>query len=243
MKIAICISGHLRHFTAGYQQFFKNLIKKNQNISFDFFISTWKSKDWRTNEMFFNIDNSIDDINKIYNPIMLEIENEICFDTTEHMKYVTDPSWVKKGPGGVRSKGEHIHAMFYKIKKANDLKIEYENLKNFKYDLVIRTRTDFTFDATIDILSIAPYCHNTIFVPHCDNNAKKDGILIRDVFAMSSSENMNYYAALYSNIDNLVKINKIFRPEPLLYFHLLNKNKLKINEMLENWHIIYDNSL
>ena len=46
-RIAVCLSGHLRSIEAGYENFYEKVIQANPEYEFDFFISTWNSREWR----------------------------------------------------------------------------------------------------------------------------------------------------------------------------------------------------
>jgi hypothetical protein len=238
MKIAVCISGHLRQFEEGYENFYKNIISPNAEHEFDFFIDTWDNQDWRTVKMFESTRSIIDKVISIYSPVSINVEKEIEWDTSEYMKFVANPRWVKKGFGGVRSKGQHILAMYYKIKKCNDQKLKYESQNNFVYDSVIRHRTDLGFNSPINIGEDIVDIDKTIYVPNCDDEARNGGIPIRDVFAISSSKNIDYYSSIFDNMDLIVKESKVFRPEPILDFHLRKNKDVAVEEIKNEWFLI-----
>lgn len=237
MKVAVCISGHLRSFSEGYDYFFKNIIEANPGFKFDFFVSTWDVRDWRTEDRNKHTKNIFEDFNNIYNPVTMDIEDNIVWDTSKYMPHVHNVRWLKKGYGGIRSNGGHILGMYYKIKKSNDLKVSYELKNNFKYDLVIRHRTDFAIEKSINLERILDNAKETIYIPNCDEKARNSGIPIRDVFAVSSSENMDYYSSLFDNIDFIVKKYDMFRPEPMLYNYLSENKDIKTLELINKWKI------
>jgi|10_taG_2_1085330.scaffolds.fasta_scaffold107729_2 hypothetical protein len=240
MKVAICISGHLRQFAKGYANLCKNIVSVNPNCYFDFFIETWETQDWRTVKMFESTENIIDKVSLLYSPVSMNVEKDIEWDTSKYMKFVSNERWLKKGFGGARSKGQHILGMYYKIKKCNDQKSKYEKENNFTYDVVIRHRTDLGFASPILIDEKIDYMDNIVYVPNCDRAAKNGGIPIRDIFAISNSKNIDYYSSVFDNIDTIVEESKIFRPEPILNFHL-NKNKsISVSELENDWFLIRD---
>jgi hypothetical protein len=172
-----------------------------------------------------------------YNPVKIEVEKNITWNTSNFMPHVHNERWLKKGYGGVRSDGGHILGMYYKIKKCNDIKVNHENSNNFIYDLSIRHRSDFAFEGVVDLSEIMKDSKDTLFVPNCDEKAKNSGIPMRDVFGISSSKNIDYYSSLWSNIHNVVKKYDIFRPEPMLLNHLSENKDIKIVEIKNSWKI------
>ena len=239
-RAAVCISGHLRQFQRGFELFNKSIIKPNPTWKFDFFIETWAHQDWRTNEKFQLTHDIVGRVSDTYKPKALSIEPEIEWDTSRYMEFVKNPRWVKKGYGGVRSRGEHILAMYYKILRANELKSKFEEARDFKYDAVIRHRTDFILTQNLILDEHTSDLSSKVYVPLCDQAARQGGIPIRDMFAVSSSENMDYYSSLFTHVDEVVKAGGVFRPEPMLYFYLKNNKNIDVVELTHPWQILSD---
>ena len=234
MRVAVCISGHLRNFKSGYKNFKENFILINSDHTFDFFIDTWDNLDWRNENIFKETADIIPHVKTLYSPIKINVEKFINWDTEEYMKYVSNQRWVKKGIQGKRSKGEHILGMYYKIFKCNNLKKEKEDKDSFKYDIVIRSRTDMGFSSPVK-LDVLANIDEIIYVPQCSKEAKDNGILIRDMFAISSSKNMDYYCDLFNKINEILESTRMFRPEPMLYHYLDKNSKIGIAELENNW--------
>jgi len=240
-NIAICISGHIRSFKEGYECIKKSIVDPNRDFNFYFFIDTWEKIGWRTEEKFQSISNHIEEIKRTYGTDHVFIENEKDWDTERYMKYVSDISCLKKGYKGVRSKGEHIPSMFYKIKSCNDKKTEYEKTNSLKFDLVMRHRTDIKINGEICLSDIFNQSEKTIFVPLGDNPPKfscNKQNHTRDMFAISSSKNIDYYSEVYSNLDTLCMQSGVFRPEVILHQHLQNNDKINIVEVEYSWDVI-----
>ena len=231
----------MRSFEKGYACIKKSLIDPNSDFNFYFFIDTWERADWRTDGKFQSILDVQDKVKDYYNPEHIFIESERQWNTEKYMKHVADVTCLKKGYGGVRSKGEHIPSMFYKIKKCNDRKTEYENKNNLKFDLVMRHRTDIKIDGEIDLSTILEKSLDHIFVPLGDNPPKflcSRENHTRDMFAISSSENIDYYCEVYQRLYSLCEQTKEFRPEIILHKHLKNNDKIKIVEVEYSWDVI-----
>ena len=215
------------------------LIDQNSDrCQFDFFIDTWDLLDWRSSLgplekpdklSFKNLMSTMG----LYNPTQIRIQKNLDFDTSEYVRY------VKQGDVKKNSRGEHILGMYYKILKANALKAVHEVELRFRYDLVIRHRTDFGLkDPLVITDDLVEKCQSTIFVAQPYNKMPS---WRTDVFALSSSKNMDYYSSLFARMDDLVHQNQIFRPEILLYHHLEQPKNLQVEVLPNNWEIIYEN--
>ncbi len=240
-KIAICISGHMRSFERGYSSIKNSIIEPNRDFDFYFFIDTWERLDWRTEGKFQSTLSKKEEIDRLYKPENIFIENEREWDTEKYMKYVSDITCLKKGYKGVRSRGEHIPSMFYKIKSCNDMKLEYENRNNLKFDLVMRHRSDIGIDGKIDLSKVLKFSEDHIFVPLGNNLPKfpcNKKSHTRDMFAISSSRNIDYYSEVYQNLESICEQTGEFRPEVILHQHLQNNDKIKIIEVEYSWDVI-----
>jgi hypothetical protein len=112
---------------------------------------------------------------------------------------------------------ENCVNMFYKIMKCNDLKIQYENNHNFKYDTVVRLRTDTPFQKPI----IFSEHKDKIFIP---NNLDFGGLC--DRFAYGPSDLMDKFCNLFINIKQYFDEGCQFHPETILKYHC---DKLGLN--------------
>jgi hypothetical protein len=116
--------------------------------------------------------------------------------------------------------------MFYSIYKANQLKCEFEQLNNFKYDRVIRVRGDLRI-APIFNLNLFPD-NDTLYVPIIGKYCEEG---INDQIAVSNSNIMDQYCEIYTNIISYYQNNIVIRrPEAILHHHLISKG-IKIQEI------------
>lgn len=194
MKIAICISGLMRTFEETFPSFQKHFLKMNGNV--DIFIHTWNT-------------NTIN-VEKLYHPVKMKIENDIVFPV--HPLMHTKNIHNKRNP-------QNILSMYYKIDKCNQLKCEYEIENNFKYDCVVRFRSDilleenFTINENnLDRISIPKYA---------------DYFGINDQIAYSNSENMNIYSSAFNNLNQYIDDVNMLDPELFLKHHIMTEG-LKI---------------
>jgi len=224
MKTAICFSGHLRSFETTFNYLKETVINP---MNADVFIHTWdiigssasrfKGDGFATNYIV-----DLNKIQKLANPIFFTVEKEtdLFVKVTDDIKILEHEKKYIVGHVGF-----HIN-MFYSIFKANQLKSEYEKIKNFTYDRVIRFRPDIRM-GTLFIPTLFPD-NNKIYVPKI---GKYSDVGINDQVAIGSSHNIDEYCNIYNNIIEYYK-NHVAeaRPETLLKYHLI-QNKINIQEL------------
>jgi hypothetical protein len=239
MRVAVLLSGQMRTFDTVIENLYSNLINP---LNADIFISTWDKRGHShdhgttpnvtvqerathliTREM----------LTQAYktNLIATEIENIEAYEQKmpDELKDIYKNGFVW---AGLKMLGTCVQ-QFYKMQRVNQLKLDYENANNFKYDLVIRCRPDNIMvnpllPRYLDKLSTSIYginCNGTFFPNR-----------IYDIFFYSSSENMDYMAKIYNNIVQLEKHdfdNGLDRRDScrLLYIHakLHNLNVVDID--------------
>lgn len=218
-RVAVCISGYLRSFERTFDRLHTNLLK---NINADVFIHTWdmlgaplRSFDAPLIKM--NTHNVLNKINKIYNPARLVIEHGKNFPISALMH---SKNTDRRDINGVL-------AMFYKIKACNQIKSDFERKHNFKYDCVIRIRSDLMFMTPFNITSNQNM--DKLFIPF---GYDYEGI--NDQVAYGSSAIMDQYSSIYDNIENLLREGEKLNPERLLKSHIT-----KLNLPLERCHMHY----
>lgn len=216
MKIALCISGYLRSF----EQTFPSLQKHFLNFypQTDIFIHTWNTYELK-NSLILN-ENLI---NNLFKPKNIIIEQEKILPTIKEMD--------EKNYCNIRVV-QSVLSMFYKIKAANDLKIAYENQNNFKYDYVIRFRSDLDLKENIILENLNL---QQINIPKLG-----DFQGINDQFAISNSDNMNTYCSIYDKLGYYLQNGPYYlsmAPEMLLKYHLI-KNKIHLNRFALDYDIL-----
>ena len=107
---------------------------------------------------------------------------------------------------------DHQLGMFYGIKKVMEMKQEYEKEHNFKYDYVVRMRTDLVMVSNFgDITQYdSTKLHLNSYNATALINQYKPGTWVQDlgideryvvdIFAMGGSDAMDKYAKVYDNI-------------------------------------------
>lgn len=229
MKIAVCFSGHLRNFNNLLNNFKDKILSLKDQHKIDLFFSVWDTYEpkysWTNQNE--TISNSIyvEDLLKL-NPIKVEVENFNEIKKHFLLKNFTnlDHSNDKILKDGIL----HSTPMFYKIYKANKLKQDYEKLNNFKYDIVIRYRSNLFIDGNIDL-----HINKNILYNKKENDQNLD-----DIFAYSGSEIMNKYSELYLNLSLILNKYKRFGPEQILYDWIINENSIQRKDTSFNINII-----
>lgn len=218
MKIALCLSGQPRYFKSGYEQI-KKVILDVYDV--DCFVHTWWDSSFENTQMEFSPQltygrkyvwekDTLELIKNLYSPKKILSEKQIEFKTFDWCNYgLCTPM--------------NLHSMFYSIMMSNNLKKKYEESENFKYDVVIRCRFDINFKNyklnlnTIDLdrLNAFTIRPSPLGYP-----------IINDQFAVSSSQIMDIYSDVYTNLEKYSTSNEFgaFVGEGVLSHHLYNNN-------------------
>lgn len=161
MKIAICISGHMRCYkqlTSNQKQFFKRM---REFGDVDVFLATWdkqaslgsSSTNWGLQDpSTFGVDIDLDEVKNHYNA-----KDAVMFDndfyTSTHSPLVNSMiTWHAnhKGEHSLNSSWSYngvVHGFkaLFLVYQANILKKKAEYQQDMKYDLVVRMRPDYFF--------------------------------------------------------------------------------------------------
>lgn len=232
MKIAICISGHLRHYQKlkeNFEWFKKNL----QTISdVDVFVATWDKQNtlvsWSHAHGISNVETAkntvnLDEVKNFYKTDFVQLFDYDFYSSDNspiNYKNFTDKPyiWDARGIGG---NVINSSKMFFLIYEANKLKKQQEFTNSKKYDLVIRTRPDYEYNnlSAFEELVIKP---NTIFFAKPYPDSKID-----DQFGMGDSDSMDKYSSCILKQSALFHSNLWGDPENILLnslqgFHKIN---------------------
>jgi len=204
MKIALCFSGQARSFKKGYEYYARNLFPF---YSVDVFIHTWE------------FDNSRELID-LYKPVSYIVEEPLKGDFDKI--YPRAPMPEKWPP-------RFTLFMIYSMEKSCWLKKEHEEKNNYKYDWVIKSRTDYALNVRIPFEKLDS---SKMYIPHCRMVPTRD--FGNDQFAFSSSENMDKRMTIYRNRDLFynqgVQMNGEEMMSAQLKLHgLVGKNLLYVN--------------
>lgn len=220
-KIAILYSGQPRHIKECLNNHLQTFYETNLDCHIDVFAHIWYDEAWIGNHFWEQYQDRgkwetglKEFISEKWNPVKIEYEAPKSFISED---IIPDPRF----PHPVNN----IISMFYSIDKANKLKKEYEEENNFKYDCVVRLRTDEYFLNPIGPL----FSYNMSCINVLDEWAHLD-YGINDHFAFGSSELMDLYLNVYDNFVELCESGAAVNPECILGFNANVKYKLPIEK-------------
>lgn len=213
MKVALCLSGHLREYKKTFGSIKTHIIDK---FSPDIFISTWDKPGYWTSDDSKGVDDRDitypgleKDIVDLYNPVMIDVEN--LDSTIEFITILMDKIVEANRENSQMTtyrwgRPRNIVGMFYKMWRCNKMKSQYETENNFKYDLVIRCRPDLF----IDNYNFTEPKENTIQI-----NIRER--LINDLIFCGPSETMDKICNILPWITDICKTTGcIFDPHDIL---------------------------
>ena len=224
MKIALCLSGQPRFVEEGYNKVHKPFIIGDYEV--DTFIHTWAITEEEVGTRWINAgghpgdeikENTMREYLDTYNPIVFQQEPQIEYEFG---------LYSDRTAPGIRS--DYGASMLYSMYAANKLKSEYEKQNDFKYDIVIRSRSDFR---CFEPIYYENYDLDNIIVPTGCPHPKG----IADSFAFGSSENMDIYNDLFNTWISLMDeyADQRLCWEELLWIHL-EKNNIKFNQEIQH---------
>jgi hypothetical protein len=124
---------------------------------------------------------------------------------------------------------QHVpYSMFYSVKESIRLKQEYENTHKFKYDWAFRARYDFCLETEINLAKLDS---NIMYVPN--NIQVNNGVnnQFNDMFAFSSSDNIDKYGNMYDCLDRYYVDDGIKYVQEALLGHHFKKNRILVSPL------------
>ena len=227
MKVALCISGHLRKFDQTFNSLYKSILSKYNP---DIFIHTWDklgfSCRFKTDSVLNETSTKLSLINKLYNPKKLIIESSDFVETLKQEGNKYAPHLINE-PKHVG----HMSSMFYKIYACNAIRKNFELENNISYDWIIRCRPDLLFHEKVDIP--ANKQENTIWLPQFICNAG----WYTDQFAIADSDSMDLYSSIYFDLPEYFNKKMEYYPEKFVFWALNEKN-LKVDFLNTKFEIL-----
>jgi hypothetical protein len=201
MKIAFCFCGEVR--TGVYAS--ENILNFIGNLlpNVDFFVHTWNKNTFKPRHPSskkgsispenpdYNINHNILDIDRCFSNkiVSFEVENIDTWQQRFNNQYVNfSPQW-------------------YSWYKVNTLKKHYENLHNFKYDIVVKTRLDFILPVNNSLAEEIEHVGKNLSSFHA---CGVTDIRINDVFFISESSVIDKAAEFVINPSSKIWYNDVF---------------------------------
>jgi SAM-dependent methyltransferase len=230
LKIAVCISGHMRTFEQTYHSFINNILSPYKETA-DIFINTWETvgapaSKHGSDQSVVNKKTEliIPQINELIKPKKINIETyESARDAIAKLNNDAKMAQVDKDHmpnGNLLSYG----SMLYSLKQTGKMLDNYERENNISYDIIIRLRSDALFT---NKPSIYEWDMNVINVPIIGRYYAN---AMNDQFAVGNSKNMKIYFNLFDRIVEYVNGKQcLARPEVFLKYHL-NRHGIHVVE-------------
>lgn len=231
LKIAVCLSGHLRDYETNLSNIEKFLVKP---LNADVFIHTWdtlgKQKTLTSGRI-----GPIPDESKKYDTDILNMLSNIkakrIESNSEYLKNISSSLDKKEfhlygqklnsQTFGGQAEPKYIYSQFYSIYQSYKLLEKYSEDNNIKYDVVIKLRSDYILtsgiqsedfdfikdDKNIFIPSLPYSNHGHPSCCLCKHGIDHEeaGHLedVCDVFAYGSQETMKKYMSVYEHLDEI----------------------------------------
>jgi len=217
MKLAICLSGQPRLFDVAYESLKRFYFPKYEC---DVFIHTWKDSNYNSqfsNKVVSNSEDLHGNYIKLFKPKKVMIEDQIVFDKTG----ISDPIWG--------CKLNSVLSMFYSVQLSNKLKCKFERENDFKYDYVMRIRTDLSLHRPIIPEEILPK-HIGLFNWTQDSEYNERGF--SDVFSVGPSDLMDVYSNAFDSLHHYLYTDNTwnFHDSRLRNEYLLRRH-LEVNQI------------
>ncbi|MDB4916147.1 MAG: hypothetical protein JWM95_3791 [Gemmatimonadetes bacterium] len=195
-RVAVCISGVARNYRQNLTLMRAFLADSNADVFFHF----WESPEQEL--------------------IVRELEPK-GYEFGKRDDVPPPPEFTRREAFSTAERDGNSVAMFYGIKRANELRREYERANGFVYDVVIRLRLDFFAVTNLaELIQRIRYrqegWENTLWVP---NMAHSVGL--NDQIALGTSSIMDRYASAYDSLDAFAASGDYFNPEYFLLRHVL----------------------
>jgi hypothetical protein len=213
MKIALCFSGQPRFINESSEGILKNVIG---NKDVDVFAHLWFDDSLKTQPYKYGGDGgwvnqrisetAIDDFKRIYNPVSVKVEPSKKFrDKNLIDNYMNSRERYKKGsinnplePDFSRRDINNIISYYYSLNQVNILRKEYEYERDFKYDVIVKLRTDVIIRNALDLEFINP---NKIYYSEM---GQPDG-MISDWLNYGDSKSMSAFMGGFPLLDYLIE--------------------------------------
>jgi len=259
MKTALCLSGESRTFNKCFQSQYDHIIKP---LNADVFVHTWtfggnpelfpsRDENYDIHKHLSFIDSyeystPLTEINQLYKPKTMVVEYpdyNFFIDKIKQSKILFSYFYFEKNKekGDNRYKLFNMLMMYYGIYNSNLLKKKFEDIKGFKYDLVIRCRFDLYFKKVVfelekNVIYLPPNKDINVLFPEEMNKLlleKGMSFMPNDKFAYGDSGSMDYYSSIYEFYDKDVDYYTL-HPEAGLSEHLWEKNESEYKDIRMN---------
>ena len=204
LKVALCMSGHMRSYQNCRQNIIDNIINPLKQMGFStyLFLSSWEDIGYGADSLITGkVDLQNYDLND-FTQYEFEPANKDFFDknfsTDKYLNY-SQYSGAGTCPNAVQ--------MLYKMERVYTMADNYSIKNNINYDLVIRIRPDIIYNNRLCINDIKQslYRNNDLFMPYHHGKYEIVTKYIMDHYFMGDNRVMKEIMLAYNNIQNLMK--------------------------------------
>jgi len=256
-KVALCLHGFFRTYNKTYQSCLKNIIDIYNPDIFIYAPKTVGTYSGDINKIGYNNSDILanhEDIIKKYGGSNLVKSLEL-WDYDEEMFIQKAKHHNLPEVGAFGRSSARIFSFFYHIKKSIELKKEYEEKNQIKYDIVIRARPDLAFyspfilnETELSGLEDTIYsnAYYQIVAGHCKIladgspippfvNVQRGEMLsagelfFNDLISVTNSKNADILATAYDKIHLYHERGVSLTNEALMAYHIIFENKLNID--------------
>jgi len=243
-RIALCYSGRPRSILECYENHKKNFRLGQDDV--DVFAHLWFDETLTGSQFRTDVgqgtwpDSDIKEwIDENWKPKKISYEQPKSFEDMFADNW--NPQWYASHP-----KDNQI-SMFYGIEKVMNLKKQYEEENNFKYDYVVRMRTDLVFLQSPgefeDYDQSKLHVFNVIPGPDWIQTGAAD-FAVLDIVALGGSEVMDKYGTTYSNLQRIIDEGcPMFTPDSVLGYNAKRVNNLEYEKHPWNFKIFVGNTV
>jgi len=187
MRVALCFSGQPRYLDKTVDSWFNNVIRPH---NCDVFCHFWKPC---------NKEEYLDDWSKKKERKWVFDYNKIGM-LTPTVLLVEEQKNFRNLLGDIKAHCpiQNTLSMLYSIDQSNKLKSYYEEANNFKYDVVIRARTDTLVKNKLPLEDVKGKIVYLEF-----------RVTSGDQFAYGSSESMDIFSTVYDRIPELLEVHPL----------------------------------
>lgn len=213
MKIAVCLSGHMRKFRDTFPSINVHLLSR---YNCDVFIHTWDkmgySSAFKTDNTQDNTQSYVSIIQQLYKPKKMIVEESSFVEELKAQGNIYAPH-LRNEPKHVG----HMASMFYKIYAVNELRNQYQLETGTQYDWVVRARTDLTFHAPVHMPS--QKVPGKIYLSKQQSNPG----WLSDQFAIALPDDMNLYSSFFFHMKEYFENRNEFYPEKFMVWSMAKK--------------------
>jgi hypothetical protein len=219
MKVSLLLCGMLRRFDDLYPNLKEYILDEFQP---DVFFSGYPNKK--------GLSFCENEIKKIWKPKDYFITN---YDETFRKKICKDETkyFSNKRP---ETNVPNTLSYLWNIKNVNKLKKKYETENNFKYDVVIFSRTDLIYHGTPSLEDMLLAKSGKILIPKKWDFWEVHPEAMSNQFAISNSSGMDKYCSQFDCVDSYVNDGIIFHPETITGVHINRMNLKRVEIGIRN---------